>query len=59
MLELLLEQMTVLLSQWGLALLDSTDIPHPPLEFIATVDEEIGMLGAYAGWIEVRSPQGN
>ncbi len=32
----------------GLALLDSTDIPHPPLEFIATVDEEIGMLGAYA-----------
>lgn len=32
----------------GLALLDSADIPHPPLEFIATVDEEIGMLGAYA-----------
>ena len=32
----------------GLALLDSTDIPHPPLEFVATVDEEIGMLGAYA-----------
>ncbi len=29
-----------------LALLDSTDIPHPPLEAVFTVDEEIGMLGA-------------
>lgn len=31
-----------------LALLDATDIPHPPLEAIFTVDEEIGMLGAAA-----------
>ncbi len=29
-----------------LALLDSTEIPHPPLEAVFTVDEEIGMLGA-------------
>ncbi len=29
-----------------LALLDSDDIPHPPLECVFTVDEEIGMLGA-------------
>ncbi len=29
-----------------LALLDSTEIPHPPLETVFTVDEEIGMLGA-------------
>lgn len=29
-----------------LALLDSDDIPHPPLEAVFTVDEEIGMLGA-------------
>lgn len=33
---------------YGLALLESTDIPHPPLEVIITVDEEIGMLGAAA-----------
>lgn len=33
---------------YALALLDSTDIPHPPLEVIFTVDEEIGMLGAAA-----------
>lgn len=32
----------------GLALLDSKDIPHPPLEVVFTVDEEIGMLGAAA-----------
>ncbi|NWO23214.1 aminoacyl-histidine dipeptidase [Mogibacterium timidum] len=32
----------------GLAILDSTDIPHPPIELIVTVDEEIGMLGANA-----------
>lgn len=31
-----------------LALLDATDIPHPPLEVLITVDEEIGMLGAAA-----------
>ena len=31
---------------YGLALLDSTDIPHPPLEVLLTVDEEIGLLGA-------------
>ncbi len=29
-----------------LAILDSKDIPHPPLELIITTDEEIGMLGA-------------
>lgn len=31
---------------YALALLDSKDIPHPPLEVLLTVDEEIGMLGA-------------
>ena len=31
---------------YALALLDSGDIPHPPLEVIVTTDEEIGMLGA-------------
>ena len=31
-----------------LALLDSKDIPHPPLEVIITTNEEIGMLGASA-----------
>ena len=31
---------------YALALLDSTDIKHPPLEFIFTVDEEAGMTGA-------------
>lgn len=33
---------------YALALLASDDIPHPPLEAIFTVDEEIGMLGASA-----------
>lgn len=33
---------------YALAILDSTDIPHPPLEAVFTVDEEIGMLGAAA-----------
>ena len=33
---------------YALALLESTDIPHPPLEVVLTVDEEIGMLGAEA-----------
>lgn len=31
-----------------LAILASTEIPHPPLEAVFTVDEEIGMLGAAA-----------
>ncbi|WP_122642851.1 aminoacyl-histidine dipeptidase [Luxibacter massiliensis] len=30
----------------AMALLDSQDIPHPPLEAIFTVDEEVGMGGA-------------
>ena len=33
---------------FALAILDSDDIPHPPLEVVFTVDEEIGMLGAAA-----------
>lgn len=33
---------------YALAILASTDIPHPPLEAVFTVDEEIGMLGAAA-----------
>ncbi len=32
----------------ALAILDSEDIPHPPLEVVLTVDEEVGMLGAAA-----------
>jgi len=32
----------------SLALLDSSDIPHPPLEVLLTVDEEEGMMGAKA-----------
>ena len=31
---------------YALALLASKDIPHPPLEVVITVDEEIGMEGA-------------
>ena len=31
---------------YGLAILADRTIPHPPLEVIITVDEEIGMLGA-------------
>lgn len=31
---------------YGLALLESKDIPHPALEVLITVDEEIGLLGA-------------
>ncbi len=31
---------------YALAILDSTDITHPPIEAVFTVDEEIGMLGA-------------
>ncbi len=33
---------------YALAILESEDIPHPPLEVVFTVDEEIGMLGAAA-----------
>lgn len=32
----------------ALALLDSEDIPHPRLEVVLTVDEEIGLIGAAA-----------
>lgn len=32
----------------ALALLDSRDLPHPRLEVVLTVDEEVGMLGAAA-----------
>lgn len=31
---------------YALALLESKESPHPPLEVVLTVDEEIGMLGA-------------
>jgi len=31
---------------YGLALLDSDDIPHPPLEILMTVEEEVGLNGA-------------
>lgn len=30
----------------ALAILDSNDIPHPPIEALFTVDEEVGMSGA-------------
>lgn len=30
-----------------MALLESTDIPHPPLEALFTIDEETGMTGAF------------
>ncbi len=33
---------------YALAILDSSDIEHPALEIVITVDEEIGMLGATA-----------
>lgn len=33
---------------YGLALLADKTIPHPPLEIIITVDEEVGLLGANA-----------
>lgn len=32
----------------GLALLESTDVVHPPLEMLFTIDEETGMTGASA-----------
>ncbi len=31
---------------YALALLEAREIPHPPLEVVLTVDEEIGLLGA-------------
>ncbi len=31
-----------------MAILDSDDIPHPPIEAVFTVDEEVGLLGASA-----------
>ena len=33
---------------YALAILDDSTIPHPPLEAVFTVDEEIGLLGASA-----------
>ncbi|MCD8146026.1 MAG: aminoacyl-histidine dipeptidase [Clostridiales bacterium] len=33
---------------YALAILAAEDIPHPPLEVVLTVDEEIGLLGAAA-----------
>lgn len=33
---------------YALAVLDSSELKHPPLEAVFTVDEEIGMLGAAA-----------
>lgn len=42
---------------YALALLDSDDIPHPPLEAIFTVDEEIGMGGA--NYIDLSCIKGN
>ena len=33
---------------YGLALLDSSDIPHPPIELLVTTSEETGMNGAFA-----------
>ena len=32
----------------SMAILDSDDIPHPPLEVVMTTDEEVGLLGAGA-----------
>jgi dipeptidase D len=42
---------------YALALLDSKTIPHPPLEAIFTVDEEVGMLGA--AYIDLSEIQGH
>ncbi len=33
---------------YGLAILDSADIPHPPIELLVTTSEETGMDGAFA-----------
>ena len=42
---------------YAFAILDSDDIPHPPLEIIITTDEEIGMGGANA--LDLSHIQGN
>ncbi|MDE7112918.1 MAG: aminoacyl-histidine dipeptidase [Acetatifactor sp.] len=42
---------------YALALLDAQDIPHPRLEVVITVDEEVGMDGARG--IELSMLQGN
>ena len=42
---------------YALALLDSHDIPHPPIEALFTSDEEIGLIGASAvdpQWLDGR-----
>ena len=31
---------------YAMAILESDDIPHPPIEAVFTVDEEVGMMGA-------------
>ena len=41
---------------YGLALLDSDTIPHPPLEMLFTVDEEVGLGGAHA--VDISSLKG-
>lgn len=41
---------------YALAILDSDDIPHPRLEVLLTVSEEVGMLGAAA--VDVSSCKG-
>lgn len=33
---------------YALAVMESDTIPHPPIEAVFTVDEEVGMLGAFA-----------
>lgn len=33
---------------YAMAILDSNDIPHPPIEVLLTIDEETGMSGAMA-----------
>ena len=33
---------------YALAILDSTDVPHPPIELLVTTSEETGMNGAHA-----------
>lgn len=40
---------------YNMALIDSTDIPHPPLEIVFTTQEELGMEGAKVynvGWLK-------
>lgn len=41
---------------YALAVLDSDDIEHPPVEAVFTVDEEIGLLGA--GYLDVSDLNG-